>query len=764
MKSTLADFWPDWELGETIGEGVRGIVCRAWKKEDRNKQAAVKIIEGVWNADRLRKEILCLQQLKDEPSVVRVDDFAAVPREDGRMDVYIRMELLTPLMDYFSGRDPEEAEIARMGFQLCEALARCHGLGILHQDIKPGNILVDARDPENIRFKLSDFSESEFLNGAEPLSEDSLPRIHGTMDYIAPEAEKGHPEKRSDLYSLGLTLYRFLNHGKLPFMPERRILGEDDRRAGNRIRLSGMALPAPAEASPAMAEVILKACAFRPEDRYESAEAMAAALKAVLHPKANKKAGPWRRWIWAAAACLVLAAGLFLARPGTSSVPESPQADKTAAASAGSADAGDSGRQPGAETAADTPADPGAESPSDASAGLDAKAFQAVLDRFDASFAAMDTAQLPASLSDFPLVMEAWRYAPQLRAESADAWILRLEEQETVRWALRAEAEEGTILPGAFDPDRQAWVFSPEQRAAAGKLVVSKSAGCLNIDYDYSPESLELSRIAVWEQSADQSSSLQFNVTVQGEPDYLCILRNLDGLRLRAYGPDGSPVPEDSVFSRLESRAASLYPVWKEQFEPALRSGRFCFPALWTEVPFALSPEDAPEIQVEESGGAALIRVSEHVPPAWRLLTGNGIPVAITPCSWDSEKGAWAASVPFDRIRLLREGAPDSLSLLVDYERGNHFLPGGPVLSLDLQEEDESLSFNCYLLGTARAGQGGVFAQIRNEDAFYAFYDSQGNLDHYNNDTTGCVYGPDGSLREGTEPEGYRNPVEIALP
>lgn len=764
MKREITDFWPDWVLGEVIGEGANGIVCRAWKKDPPDTQAAVKIFEKVRNPEHIRKEIQCLQQLKGHPSITVMDDFAAVPREDGGMDVYLRMELLTPLRDFFANRNISEEEIGRMGIQLCEALSFCHQKGILHGDIKPGNILVDARDPEQIRFKLSDFSESEMLNRVESLKQSSFPAIHGTMDYIAPEAEKGHPEKRSDLYSLGLTLYRYLNHGNLPFMPERKIQNEDDRRVSNRIRLSGLAFPAPAEASPKMAEVILKACAFHPEDRYSSADDFAEALRSALSAEKKQERVGHRGWLWASAACLVLVVSLSLLVFGHRAAPADSRTEKNAdknspgAVSEDVSAAASSGNTALGEAAHNAEAVFG-------ETFLDGDALLSSMERFREAFSTMNTAQVPASLTDFPLAMEAWRFAPRLQAESiSDTWLLRAEGQEEVQWGLRGETAEDTMISPSFDPERQVWIFTPEQQSTAQKLVASKSFSEVNIDYDYDPKSLLLTRIALWTQSPDGDTSFQVNVNGQGEPEYFCILRNPSGLNFAVYDPEGLPVPEETSFTRLESRVTAMEPIWKEQFEPALQENRFCFPADWTDVPFVLSPEEAPTLEVDQSENEAFLRFSEHVPASWCVMTGNGIPVSFSPCSWDPEARAWRASAPFDRIRLTREGAPDSLTVQIDYEKGRHFLPNGPIVSLEHGMDKDCIAFNCYMLETAQTGQGGVFAQVRGDSAFYAFYNDQGKLDHYNNDSTGCVYGSDGVLREGTEPEGYANPVVIGLP
>ena len=191
--------------------------------------------------------------------------------------------------------------LIRLGMDIAHALMVFEQKGIFHRDIKPGNILMD-RDG---RFRLGDVGEAKMESEQETVG------FHGTRTYMAPEVyrqENRHTrmrsDHRSDLYSLGIVLYRLFNHLQFPFLtargeliPEaqkvlaryRRKKGYDDfegMRPGelaHALRYEGRALPPPAEADAQLARVILRACAYSKKARYQTAEAFYHALEACLN-------------------------------------------------------------------------------------------------------------------------------------------------------------------------------------------------------------------------------------------------------------------------------------------------------------------------------------------------------------------------------------------------------------------------------------------------------------------------------------------------
>lgn len=286
-----------WQIRECLGSGSGGktAVFRLKRTDGFSGECALKVINLI--EEQCRFEDMSEQQLKEyeiariecgrsaarevelmnvlqsETHIVDYKDHCLVDWEDdngfGR-DMLIRMELLQDLRSRIRESDFfQEEEILRLGRDICKALVLCHGKNILHRDIKPENIFINA----NGNYKLGDFGISRII-GAAPMSKAST--NVGTPEYAAPEQfQKGY-DKRADIYSLGLVLYELSNRNCLPFAGSSYVRPEDIQK-----RQLGTALPAPRNASPALCKVILKACAFRPEERYQTAEEFLSALNQV---------------------------------------------------------------------------------------------------------------------------------------------------------------------------------------------------------------------------------------------------------------------------------------------------------------------------------------------------------------------------------------------------------------------------------------------------------------------------------------------------
>ncbi len=286
--SDINTVWPDWELAELIGTGGWSRVYRAVRKDQKDIQAAVKVLNvPAEEADSVLDEIRRLKRFEGTSHVVSIEDYAVLPEEDGTRVILIRMELLTPLRSYLSDRTLSESEVLRMGIELCRGLSLCHGNGLLHGDIKPDNILVKDTLSSGVLFKLGDFGISGILGyagtdeEADPVTGNS--EAKGTPEYMAPELMEGRQDGRSDLYSLGITMYRYLNGDRLPFLsPQQRIPSHENRLAALRIRLSGTPLPPASGASPETMSLLWKACAWNPEERFPSADAFREEMERVL--------------------------------------------------------------------------------------------------------------------------------------------------------------------------------------------------------------------------------------------------------------------------------------------------------------------------------------------------------------------------------------------------------------------------------------------------------------------------------------------------
>lgn len=220
------------------------------------------------------QEVLLMSGLQGQPNIVGYLDHAIVDwQEDGCFgrDLLIRMELLTDLRKLMlQGKVFTEAEILRIGTDICTALSVCHQKNILHRDIKPENIFVN----EDGVYKLGDFGISRILDSS---ANSRASTGIGTPQYAAPEQFSLEYDKRVDLYSLGLVLYELCNGNHLPFTDDRASMPEYVRR-----RLSGEAFPELTSTSPKLSAAIFRACQFQPDARFSSAEEFSQALRSQI--------------------------------------------------------------------------------------------------------------------------------------------------------------------------------------------------------------------------------------------------------------------------------------------------------------------------------------------------------------------------------------------------------------------------------------------------------------------------------------------------
>ena len=226
--------------------------------------------------DGITKEFNIMSQLKGESTIVSYEDHEVREHTDGiGWDIFIRMELLTPLLQYTANYPLSRNDIIRLGIDICSALELCRKNAIIHRDIKPENIFVS----KNGRFKLGDFGIAKNIDK----TTSELTKT-GTYTYMAPEVYKGAPYGASvDIYSLGIVLYNYTNNGRSPFISatQSSVLPAEKTEALLR-RMKGETLPAPANADDALSRVILKACAYSPKDRYLTPTDMRRDLEALL--------------------------------------------------------------------------------------------------------------------------------------------------------------------------------------------------------------------------------------------------------------------------------------------------------------------------------------------------------------------------------------------------------------------------------------------------------------------------------------------------
>lgn len=289
----------NWVIKAVLGKGSYGTVYEIERNEfGRISRAAAKVIhverpdmnnsdlllEGV-DADDMASyyqeivetmmdECALMEQMKGDSHIVSYEDHQIEQDKNGDWIIYIRMELLTPLPLFLKNRTLSQQDIVQMGIDLCQGLETCQKNHVIHRDIKPDNIYVTDIGT----YKLGDFGISKALEDTEFAMSQK-----GTRSYMAPEVYRGEPyDSTTDMYCLGLVLYRYMNENKLPFFPLTSGLKASERDAAIARRMSGEIIPPPIHASRVFSDIICKACSFSPSDRYNSPVEMRVALEGIV--------------------------------------------------------------------------------------------------------------------------------------------------------------------------------------------------------------------------------------------------------------------------------------------------------------------------------------------------------------------------------------------------------------------------------------------------------------------------------------------------
>ena len=291
----------NWEIVRLLGEGGYGSVYEIRKNiygvdsvsalkvipipKERGYVSALRsmgstkaqIEEEIRNqVNRSVAEVQTMKRLIDHPAVVRCEDFSVVQyEEDDSWEIFIRMEMLMPLADWLDNNPISEDKVREIGITLADLLQYCANEKILHRDIKPANIFMNRLGSA----KLGDFGLARTLSAGTSTHSHGV----GTDAFMAPEvAANQHYDTHADMYSLGLVLYWLLNKRRLPFMDQ----GVSFERSIV-MRVSGKALPPIEGVDKGLMDAVLKACAFKPEDRFEDAAAMKQALSGAITKKEN---------------------------------------------------------------------------------------------------------------------------------------------------------------------------------------------------------------------------------------------------------------------------------------------------------------------------------------------------------------------------------------------------------------------------------------------------------------------------------------------
>ena len=222
-------------------------------------------------AKDVRDEVEILDRLAARRGFLPYSKYQIVPLEEGvGYEVFLLSPYKRSLERQFRAQPLTHLAAVNMGIDLCAALSVCREAGYLYVDLKPGNIFLS----DGQEYQIGDLGFMDLAS----LDYASLPDRYRSV-YVPPEICDAYATLNTtmDTYSLGLVLYQVFNNGELPF---------DSEASRKAMMEQGEPLPPPAYADYEMAEIILKACAFAPEDRWKDPIEMGHALIAYMQRNA----------------------------------------------------------------------------------------------------------------------------------------------------------------------------------------------------------------------------------------------------------------------------------------------------------------------------------------------------------------------------------------------------------------------------------------------------------------------------------------------
>ncbi|MBK7585698.1 MAG: serine/threonine protein kinase [Myxococcales bacterium] len=277
---------------QKIGTGGMGSVYKA-EQPAMNRMVAIKILHPKLAnrkdlTSRFRREARAMSQLS-HPNTVKVFMYGELEEDDS---LYIVMEMLEGrnLNQTVRKEGPMGVERAiPVLISVCGALHEAHEMGIVHRDLKPENIFLCAQGgvkdfPKVLDFGLAKVTERQMRPGSIILTQEGM--VFGTPEFMSPEQAQGKTlDARSDLYSLAAILYEVLT-GKLPFNAKtpmeyiQKHVMEPPIPLNERV--PGRSFPKGLE------DVIARALAKKPEDRFQTASEFAAALAPYADPSSER--------------------------------------------------------------------------------------------------------------------------------------------------------------------------------------------------------------------------------------------------------------------------------------------------------------------------------------------------------------------------------------------------------------------------------------------------------------------------------------------
>jgi len=269
-----------YQVRGVLGKGAMGLVYDGFDPKLNRRVAIKTILTGTLDEAtarhyslRFKREVRAVARL-NHPNIVQVYDFG----NEGDL-AYIVMEYIKgkELKDHFEAKERFDLKtIFRLMTELLDALECAHEAGVIHRDVKPANVMIDAGG----HAKLTDFGVARFTEpDGEQLEATRAGTIVGTPSYMSPEQIQGQPlDRRTDIFSAGVLFYQLLT-GQKPFEGTqwalaKKIIQDDPVWPSSLVQIPT-----------AIDRVVARALAKATEQRYQTARGFAGSLKRILEGK-----------------------------------------------------------------------------------------------------------------------------------------------------------------------------------------------------------------------------------------------------------------------------------------------------------------------------------------------------------------------------------------------------------------------------------------------------------------------------------------------
>jgi tRNA A-37 threonylcarbamoyl transferase component Bud32 len=301
----------NYEMLDCVGSGANGSVYKA-RHALSDLISAIKVLneqKDEQDIKRFQREAQTIAKLS-HPNIIAMRDFGIKDGAPYLVMEYVEGESLADLIKREGRLSPERA--AHIFIQVCEALQHAHEQQVFHRDIKPSNIMLMRKGDKDI-VKLADFGIAKIKTPETRESLTATGAVLGTPLYMSPEQAMGHqPDALSDIYSLGCVMYECFA-GRAPIEGDN-FLEVVYRRVNEKpptFTALGVEVPT------SFANIIYRCLHNNPEDRYQSAAAIADDLRAALGgqqiSKSRSRAKFTAKQLLAPALALAVCAGIAVA-------------------------------------------------------------------------------------------------------------------------------------------------------------------------------------------------------------------------------------------------------------------------------------------------------------------------------------------------------------------------------------------------------------------------------------------------------------------